>query len=144
MIELLEYVLRKGARPEDASVSPGALGGLNLLAEAELNVRVDLVPVTRRLPLITGGRVDDPEEMVSNEFVPISDGAADAEIGAGGVSGSSISAGASKPFLVVLAAREVGMLNRFFALGADATRRINRAAAFDFLSAFESEPRWPR
>lgn len=111
-----------------------------MLAEAELCARVVLVPVTRRLPPCAGIRVEDADEMVSSELVPISDGAADVAIGAGGVSGSDvISAGARRPFLVVLAARELGMWKRFLALGADATRRMNRAAALVFLSVFASK-----
>jgi hypothetical protein len=72
---------------------------------------------------------DEPEDNVSNESVPssvpCSDDGVDGITGTGG----TLSYGASSPFLVVVEAdRDFGE-KRSLALGADATRRINRGNA---------------
>ena len=103
-MELLEYVLRKG-------VLPGTGGSVNPLvsfpydAATEFNAR----------PL------EEPEEMVSSESVPCS-----IELEMRGGRGGMVSAGANNPFLVVACLEP--MENSPLALGAEATRRMNREA----------------
>lgn len=105
LIELLEYVLRK-------AVLPGTGGsGKPLLsfpydAVAGCTAR-DIRPL------------EEPEEMVSSESAPCS-----IELEIGGGRGGLVPTGANKPFLVAGEDLE----NRALALGAEATRRMNREA----------------
>lgn len=66
--------------------------------------------------------LDEPEDTVSIESVPFSN-EPDIVLGTGGIR----SAGANSPFFVADTEREV-VEKRFLALGAEATRRMNRVA----------------
>ena len=66
--------------------------------------------------------LEEPEDMVSSESVPCS-----IELEIGGRRGEIVSAGANNPFLVAGEDFEP-MENRPLALGAEATRRMNREA----------------
>ena len=71
--------------------------------------------------------LDDVEETVSNEFVPLSELFTDSCTVAG-IEGIPFP-GAKSPFLVVVPdAEREPRLKRFLALGADATRRMKREA----------------
>lgn len=70
-----------------------------------------------------GAPRDDADESVSREFVPCSDGSC-AECDIGGIE----LPGDSKPFFVVVTFERVLSEKRPLALGADATRRMNRDA----------------
>lgn len=82
--------------------------------------------------------LDDPDDMVSKESVPCS-----SELDTSGGKGGTTSAGASRPFLVVAEADREPRLNRPFALGADATRRMKREAEAP-MDLGESGPPAPR
>jgi len=97
-----------------------------------------LDPRAERTPYFETPR-EDEDDVVSSEspfFFLV--GESTVVLGKGG--GTKSSAGASNPFLVVgvLLCLLPGTLNKFFAFGAEATRRINRLAALGrfMLSAF--------
>jgi hypothetical protein len=105
LIELLEYVLLNAALP-GASEDPSLARGV------ELPLRPERVIRPRQ----------ELEESVSKESVPSFSPLT-------GGNGGSDSTGASMPFLVIVAEEErEPVLNRFFAFGAEATRRIKRVA----------------
>lgn len=108
LIELLEYVLRKG-------VLPGTGGSVKPLVSFPYDA-VDGCIARDICPL------EEPEDMVSSESVPCS-----IELEIEGRSGEIGSAGANSPFLVAGEDFEP-MENRPLALGAEATRRMNREA----------------
>ena len=70
---------------------------------------------------------DEPEDDVSNESVPSSVPCSDVEGITG--TGGTFSAGASSPFLIVVEVDRNFGENKSLALGADATRRMNRGNA---------------
>ena len=108
MIELLEYVLRNGVLP-----------GTGNIGKPLVSFPYDAVDgcIARDIcPL------EEPEDMVSSESAPWS-----IELEIGGRSGEIVPAGASNPFLVAGEDFEP-MENRPLALGAEATRRMNREA----------------
>jgi hypothetical protein len=108
-MELLEYVRRKATFP-GPSIIPLLIRVF--VCGTPLNARVGRVV----RPL------DEPEDTVSIESVPCSN-EDDIVLGMGGIG----SAGARYPFFVADIERELPE-KRFLALGADATRRMNRVA----------------
>jgi hypothetical protein len=114
-MELLEYVLRNGAFGGRSSTLPADLctlalegGGAVLCIRGEQGTRVPR---------------EEPEETVSRE----SPSSSEPDV-TGGIGGNG-EWGARKPFFVLT--MEVGLEfaeNKFFALGADATRRSRRVA----------------
>lgn len=108
LIELLEYVLRK-------AILPGTGGSVKPLVSFPYDA-VDGCVARDICPL------EEPEDMVSSESVPCS-----IELEIGGRSGEIVSAGANNPFLVADEDFEP-IENRPLALGAEATRRMNREA----------------
>lgn len=107
-MELLEYVLRK-------ATLPGTGGNVKPLVSFPYDPVAGFI-VRDICPL------EEPEEMVSSESVPCS-----IELEIDGGRGGLASAGANNPFFVVGEDLEP-MENRPLALGADATRRMNREA----------------
>jgi len=107
-MELLEYVLRK-------AILPGIGGNGKPLASFPYDAVAGVI-VRDICPL------EEPEEKVSSESVSCS-----IELDIGGGRGGRVSAGANNPFLVVGEDLEP-MENRPLALGAEATRRMNREA----------------
>jgi len=108
LIELLEYVLRK-------AVLAGTGGSAKLLVSFPYDA-VDGC-IARDICLL-----EEPEDMVSRESMPCS-----IELEIRGGWGEIESTGANNPFLVAGKGFEP-MENRPLALGADATRRMNREA----------------
>ena len=101
---MLEYVLRKG-------VLPGTGGSVKPLVSFPYDaVARDTCPL------------EDPEDIVSSESVPCS-----IELEIEGRRGEIVPAGSNNPFLVTGEDFEP-MENRPLALGAEATRRMNREA----------------
>ena len=105
---MLEYVLRK-------AILPGTGGSGKPFVSFPYEA-VDGFIARDICPL------DEPEDMVSNESVPCS-----IELEISGRRGGIVSAGANSPFLVAGDDLEP-MENRPLALGAEATRRMNREA----------------
>lgn len=111
-IELLEYVLRKGILPGPSVVARFCPGIWLCPREG---------PVDRPR--------DEPEDDVSKEFVPNSVPCSDEVVYDMTGTGGTPWTGASSPFLVIVEPdRDLGE-NISLALGADATRRINRGNA---------------
>jgi len=117
LIELLEYVLRNATLP---GPSPELF---------TVTLDPEDVPITLAVGRNRSLSLDDVDDIVSNESVPFS---IECVFGKGG----TISDGAKSPFLVVVdppaavppvADRELSA-NSPLALGAEATRRINRVA----------------
>lgn len=105
LIELLEYVLRNAAFPP----GPSALG-------------IELCPLVGRV----GRPREDPDDIVSSESVPGSVPCSEDVVGGIAGTGGTSSAGARNPFFVV---EDRFGEKRSLALGAEATRRINRGSA---------------
>jgi len=123
LIELLEYVRRNATRPGGCKPFANATALRGAVAGVGGGGAWDAVGRDIRRPL------DELEETVSSESWPWSD-----ELDTSwGIGGTDVSAGAAKkPFFVVVgvvadADREPSE-KRPFALGAEATRRMNRVA----------------
>jgi len=108
LIELLEYVLRK-------AILPGTGGSVKPWESFPYDAVEGFIPLDI-WPL------EEPEDIVSSESAPCS-----IELEMGGGKGGIAWAGAKNPFLVAGEDLEP-MENRPLALGAEATRRMNREA----------------
>ena len=128
LIELLEYVLRNAARP-----GPSGLVAIRSLP-------ADGLPCVVCARAREGPLDDRDDDSVSSECASCPD--PPPELGTIAGTGGTISAGDSSPFLVALWVGECreSRENRFFVLGADATRRMNRDALADMFRGDSGPP----